>query len=407
MDFLFCGWDEKGGSELAHQCAANVDGSDEGSFRRHPGMCELQRSARVPANPPQNSSSVRMEFFVLSRSEQTFCYNQRMKYSKILIAVSLLIGLLSGVILEKYLLTRDFNYELTQIYPLRETDTNYTFISPLLAYNTPNIEVVNKELKKSLESYIDKQIHADQLVNASVFFRDLNSSQTLEINQDEYYTPASLLKVPLMMTYFKIAETLPDLLNDKLTNVNSDNENKNESIKSSKFAEANKEYSVRELIDLMIKYSDNNATLMLFEGGGKKAEDAFVKVFSDLRVQTLASDKYFIKVADYAFFFRILYNSTYLNREMSNNALNLLNQTEFSDGIVAGIPKEVAVAHKFGEYNLIDNNKVTNQQLHDCGIVYYPKKPYILCVMTKGKDINTLKDIIKNISQKTYLEVSK
>jgi len=28
-------------------------------------------------------------------------------------------------------------------------------------------------------------------------------------------------------------------------------------------------------------------------------------------------------------------------------------------------------------------------QLHDCGIVYYPETPYLLCVMTKGWNFET------------------
>jgi len=41
-------------------------------------------------------------------------------------------------------------------------------------------------------------------------------------------------------------------------------------------------------------------------------------------------------------------------------------------------------------------------QLHDCGIVYYPQRPYVICVMTKGRDLDVLKNVIKGISEIVY-----
>jgi hypothetical protein len=44
-------------------------------------------------------------------------------------------------------------------------------------------------------------------------------------------------------------------------------------------------------------------------------------------------------------------------------------------------------------------------QLHDCGIVYYPKRPYILCVMTRGEKMDVLPKVIKEISTEVYRNV--
>jgi len=65
------------------------------------------------------------------------------------------------------------------------------------------------------------------------------------------------------------------------------------------------------------------------------------------------------------------------------------------------VPKEVRVAHKFGELGLPNGEK----QLHDCGIIYYPGNPYLLCVMSKGKDSQKLSGIIQTISSMVYKEV--
>jgi hypothetical protein len=56
-----------------------------------------------------------------------------------------------------------------------------------------------------------------------------------------------------------------------------------------------------------------------------------------------------IRVKDYATFFRVLFNSSYLNKKNSEWVLELLSTTEFNSGIVAGLSPDIQVAHKFGE----------------------------------------------------------
>jgi len=84
--------------------------------------------------------------------------------------------------------------------------------------------------------------------------------------------------------------------------------------------------------------------------------------------------------------------------------LEFLSQVEFKEGIVAGVPRDVVVSHKFGERGTADSNTL---QLHDCGIVYYPSNPYLLCVMTRGSDFEKLKEVIKTISATIYREIKK
>ena len=80
----------------------------------------------------------------------------------------------------------------------------------------------------------------------------------------------------------------------------------------------------------------------------------------------------------------------------SEKALDILSKTTFNDGLVAGVDKGITVSHKFGEY-------VGQQiELHDCGIIYYPENPYFLCIMTRGDNLDNLKDVIKNISGQIY-----
>jgi hypothetical protein len=79
----------------------------------------------------------------------------------------------------------------------------------------------------------------------------------------------------------------------------------------------------------------------------------------------------------------------------------LLTSTDFNEALVAGVPQEVQVAHKFGEAGTGD----VERQLHDCGIVYFPSHPYLACIMTRGKDTGTLKQSIADISRFMYQKI--
>jgi beta-lactamase class A len=89
---------------------------------------------------------------------------------------------------------------------------------------------------------------------------------------------------------------------------------------------------------------------------------------------------------------------------MSNQALALLSRADFNYGIKQAIPSSIEVAEKFGERSVIDSRsgRVFSRELHDCGLVYYPDHPYLLCVMTEGPDFNELLATIREISAAAY-----
>jgi beta-lactamase class A len=163
---------------------------------------------------------------------------------------------------------------------------------------------------------------------------------------------------------------------------------------------SNQSYTIEELINRMIIYSDNDAYNDLTKNiDGNEILQTYKDLDVDISQIFINPNGNILTVRDYASFFRILYNASYLNKDMSEKALGLLSQTEYKQGLVAGVPSKIQVAHKFGERIYSDTNEV---QLHDCGIVYLPKKPYLLCVMTRGQDLNKATQTIKTISQKVF-----
>ena len=79
-----------------------------------------------------------------------------------------------------------------------------------------------------------------------------------------------------------------------------------------------------------------------------------------------------------------------------------MSNTKYKDGIASGVPKDVAVAQKYGERVSGTGNIIQVVELHNCGIVYAADHPYALCVMTKGVDINKLTLVLKDISKIVY-----
>lgn len=317
----------------------------------------------------------------------------------ILISVGLLLaGIAIGFLAGQNFSTSP-NAESHDGYSLRRQG-GYQYINPLLECEIAQDKEFQEyvSLKKIVEDYIGKAREEKKATEVSVYFRDLNNGPWFGINERDEFSPASLFKIPTMITYFKLAETSPEVLTETLVYDGVEDLNAAENIKSEIQLEPGEEYTVDELIARMIVYSDNNARQMLGENIDDETQNEIYKDLG-LDIPGIVSIEDYTSVRNYASFFRILYNATYLSRDMSEKALELLSRVEFDRGLRAGIPEEVRIAHKFGER--VYPNGGANQ-LHECGIIYHERNPYILCVMTRGYEIEDLVGVIKGISSSVY-----
>jgi hypothetical protein len=109
-------------------------------------------------------------------------------------------------------------------------------------------------------------------------------------------------------------------------------------------------------------------------------------------------------------FYRVLFNASYLNKEMSEKALRFLSQAAYRDGIISGVPPDTDVAAKYGERIIEDpaaGLPTGMKQLHEVGIVYHPRYPYIMGVMVRGSDPGKLKKVVRDISALIFEEVDR
>lgn len=280
---------------------------------------------------------------------------------------------------------------------------DYSFISPLVECDAnfteqdPNLN----SLQDAVEDFIKWRVNLGEITHASIYFRDLNNGPWFGINENEQFSPSSLIKVPLMITYFKEAERDPTLLSQRVLIPEKSDGGMEQNYPPTVSLVKGEQLTVEELINRMIIYSDNYAYDLLLS----HIDSALVfSVYSDFDINIALANQTdpngnIVSVKDYASFFRILYNSSYLNNTMSERALSLLSKSTFKKGLVAGVPSQVVVAHKFGERNY---EFMGEKQLHDCGIVYAPSKPYLICIMTRGKEFDKLEKTIAGISKIVY-----
>ncbi len=323
------------------------------------------------------------------------------------LGLSILVSSVATLALDRYVLARATNHASTKkiIDPLRENsfhDKGYSFINPLLACAVAEDKQPHElvELKNKIKKLVEQKINSHDADAVSVYFG--NNGMWLSVNPDETYFPASLMKVPTLIAYFKLAESDPQVLQKKLFYSDESDLNQEQHYKPTKTMIPGHWYTVEELLERLIVYSDNNAVTPLINNFNN---DLLLEIYRDIGIELpLKAEGDFMTVKTYANIVRILYNGTYLNWEMSEKALHLLSLSEFPPGIAAGIPSSTPRAQKFGEIDLgnLNLNSQKTKELHDCGIIYFPEHPYSLCIMTKGTDFNALATTIKEVTALTY-----
>lgn len=288
-----------------------------------------------------------------------------------------------------------------EIFTERRNSQKYRYISPLLECdsNLGEKSIELRSLESILERYVQKEENLSIVDSVGIYYRDLNNGPWFGINENEPFLLASLTKVPLAMTVYKYSEIDPSFL-EKLIEDNVDKKDvRIQTVVPSIKTEDGKTYTIEELVERMIKYSDNEAQLMVAREVALRSAS---KIFQDLGIKIGEDDgEIELSPRSYSSFFRILYNASYLNEENSEKMLKILGQSEYKDGLAAGLPEDLTVSHKFGE-RIRENNGSVEFQLHDCGVVYRPGAPYLICVMTRGRDSDYLAEVIAEISRIIY-----
>ena len=294
---------------------------------------------------------------------------------------------------------------------LRETG-GYSFISPLLSCNTSDQKGTEATgLESSISSLVEQAVSQGKTSEVSVYYRNMVTGEWADFNPTEHFSLASLGKVPLMMSYLSLEDETPGTLDEKIPDTLASDANLQQEIRPQSSVHQGRTYSIADLLQSMISYSDNNATILLdnhldFSRLKETYSDLDIPLSEGTGNATSSGEQLtdFITPREYSLFFRVLYNATFISHDMSEYALSLLSKTAFKDGIVAGVTPSTTVSHKFGLTSIqAPDGTIGSRELHDCGIVYHPDGPYLLCVMTKTtSDIASDEQVIADISRMVF-----
>ncbi len=266
----------------------------------------------------------------------------------------------------------------------------------------------NQELKPFLykvNSLIESDLKNDDVASISVYFRDLNNGNRFVAGEHDAFKGENHLKLPLMIAYFKWAESNPFVLRKKLIfSVKPETVQRHET--TMKILEPGRSYSINDLIFRMIAYDDNSAYAML---SANLPANRMEKILKDLDGEyDPQKPNKSLSLNAYADLFRVLFNASYLSEEMSEKALRYLSKTAFKDGIVSAVPPNV---DKALDYEVVpikianEGEKSDVRQLQEFGIIYHQSRPFLLGVIVQGSDDSRLKTVIRDVTQLVYREV--
>lgn len=271
--------------------------------------------------------------------------------------------------------------------------TQTPFLSPkVIVKNQQDLLINFVDLRTKVFSYVDNIPPTDKL---SVYFEYLPTGASIGVKEKDPYTFASLLKVPIIMAVYKKIE------NHELRFENIITIEKNDIDKT--FGDLWKkgpgtEITVRDAINEILSNSDNTAKNALGKYIPKSDVD---DVFAHLDIpEETDKNSPVVTPKNYSSVLRSLYFATYLSESSSNDILKTLTLSHFDDKIAQPIPNNIAVAHKIGVY---DNETDTTQipVFSDCGIIYLPRRPYILCIMAQAPE-NHARKYMQDISRMIY-----
>lgn len=364
-----------------------------------PSPSSKTQAAKVSQPLPANKKSFRIISMIVLCLVLGFTLGWYMDFTKS-----------KSIILKRY--KKEVKIDLEKQKALLQDTNSMPFVNPLsFLYSRLHLHMEElKNFKPKVYDYVVEACKDNSVEIVSVYFRDLNNGLWFGINEKEKFSPASLYKVPVLIAILKKAQSDPSILKETINFFGNENKNvlvQKEGIDLPKTTLVpQKEYTVEELLHHMIVFSDNEATILLID---RISHDYLIQVKKDLGFidpLNATSESNYISVKAYSTFFRVLYNASYLNRKYSNMALEILSNADYPYGIRAAIPDHIQISHKFGERDHITaSHQVQIRQLHHVAIVYYPGKPFLLNIMTKGDDKEKLQKVIRDIAEIVYKQV--
>lgn len=278
--------------------------------------------------------------------------------------------------------------------------SEYPLLAKRIFIGNPSDMIINfVDLRDSLKAYI---VGTGERIG--FYFEYLPTGVHIGINDREEFYRASLVKVPLIMQLYKMIEDGFVKKDEQLT-IRRDllDDTYGDLWKTG----AGTTRSVEELIKSVLVESDNTAYSVLLDRVNQvlsetdpKNERGIDKIYDYLDIPRDENEKTLqISPRSYASILKALFFSSYLNYPESNEILEKMTQSKFTDWMAKSIPADVKVAHKVG---IFQGASAEHSVTSDCGIIYIPNRPFILCIMVSFGETEKVVPYISDIAKITY-----
>jgi beta-lactamase class A len=237
--------------------------------------------------------------------------------------------------------------------------------------------------------------------DAGILVRDLETGDSVSINENKLFPSASLVKLPIMAAVFQANEEGKLRLTDELALKRS---HKIRDCSRIYFMPVGTRLQVRDIIERMIDESDNTATNMIVDAlgfgyinqkfleFGLKDTDLRRGVM-DLKWRRRGIENY-TTPAEMGMLLEKIYHGQLVSPWASAEMLDILKRQKVNDRIPRRLPDSLDIAHKTG---------LLSGTVSDVGIVFAPESDFIICVLTNHiRDYRSAKRFISDVAFCTY-----
>ena len=248
--------------------------------------------------------------------------------------------------------------------------------------------------------------------DVGIAFETLDGRLTWSSRGDDVFHAASTMKIPVMIELYhqvregklKLSDSLPiknefhSLVDRSVFSLKPEDDSETDLYKA-----VGQTRTLAQLCDLMVTVSSNFATNLLIERLGidniratmtalhangmdikRGVEDQ--KAFDEGRNNTTTA-------RGLATLLFAIANGKAVDAESSAKMVEALERQKFNEGIPAGVPSNIRVAHKTGEITKIH---------HDAGIVY-AERPFVVVVLVRGiEDFKQSSALIADVTRDLY-----
>ncbi len=252
----------------------------------------------------------------------------------------------------------------------------------------------NRDLKKPAKLSLKKVVEnamVDSTGRYGIVIENFKSGENYSLNEHQSFESGSLYKLWVMATVFqKLKEGIlkeNDLLSEDVSVLNNDFDIDPE---NAELQDGIITLTVAQALEQMITISHNYAALLLIENVKRSNISKFLKD-SGFNESSLGNPPK-TTPADLALFLEKLYKGEIVDKETSQNMLELLKKQELNDGLPKYLPN-ISIAHKTGDIN---------QSKHDAGIIFSPKGDYIIVVLSETDSPPTAQERIALVSKAVF-----